>query len=86
MGCCFSPVLADAAIAVHGAVHNTFNVQRHVISRRTLRLFRAEAMQQWDAATMAAQPSSVLRSVAAQSSCRDKALSRWLRGRAASKY
>jgi len=37
------------------------------------RIFRAEAMQQWHAATMAALPSSVLRSVAAQSSCRDKA-------------
>jgi putative transposase len=39
---------------MHAAVYNTFNVQRHLISRRTLRLFRAEAMQQWQAATMAA--------------------------------
>jgi len=29
---------------MHAAVHNTFNVQRHLISRRTLRLFEAEAM------------------------------------------
>ena len=41
-------------LATHAAVHNTFNVQRHLISRPTLRLFRAEAMQQWHAATMAA--------------------------------
>jgi hypothetical protein len=39
---------------MHAAVHNTFNVQRHLISRRTLRLCRAGAMQQWHAATMAA--------------------------------
>jgi len=39
---------------MHAAAHNTFNVQRHLISRRSLRLFRAEAMQQWHAATMAA--------------------------------
>ena len=45
---------AQRFLAMHAAVHNTFNVQRHLISRRTLRLFRAEAMQQWHAATMAA--------------------------------
>jgi putative transposase len=33
---------------------NTFNVQRHLISRRTLRLFRAEEMQEWRAVTTAA--------------------------------
>jgi putative transposase len=45
---------AQRFLALHAAVHNTFNVHRHLISRRTLRLFRAEAMQQWHAATMAA--------------------------------
>jgi len=45
---------AQRFVAMHAAVHNTFNVQRHLISRRTLRLFRVEAMQQWHAATMAA--------------------------------
>ncbi len=45
---------AQRFLAMHAAVHNTFNVQRHLISRRTLHLFRAEAMQQWHAATMAA--------------------------------
>ncbi len=32
-------------INIHVAV--TFNLQRHLISRRTLRLFRAEATEQW---------------------------------------
>jgi putative transposase len=45
---------AQRFLALHAVVHNTFNVQRHLISRCTLRLFRAEAMQQWHAATMAA--------------------------------
>ena len=45
---------AQRFLTLHAAVHNTFNVQRHLISRRTLRLFRAEAMRQWHAATMAA--------------------------------
>jgi putative transposase len=43
---------AQRFLAMHAAVHNTFNVQRHLISRRTLRLFRAEAMHH--AATLAA--------------------------------
>ena len=32
------------------AVHNTFNIQRHLISRSTLRIFRAEATAAWEAA------------------------------------
>ena len=45
---------AQRFLALHAAVHNTFNVQRHLISRRTLRLLQAESMHQWHAATMAA--------------------------------
>ncbi len=41
-------------ISVHAAAYNTFNVQRHLISRRTLRVFRADAMAQWYAAAAAA--------------------------------
>ena len=41
-------------LAIHAPVHNTFNVQRHLVSRRTLRLFRAEANQAWQTATTAA--------------------------------
>ena len=49
-----SPGAAQRFLSVHAAVHNTFNVQRHLVSRRTLRRFRAETMQQWRVATMAA--------------------------------
>ncbi len=45
---------AQRFLSAHAAVHNTFNVQRHLISRHTLRAFRAEAMAQWRAATAAA--------------------------------
>jgi putative transposase len=38
---------------VHAAVHNTFNLQRHLISRSTLRAFRAEAAARWQAAVAA---------------------------------
>ena len=34
---------AQRFLSVHSAVHNTFNFQRHLISRSTLRIFRAEA-------------------------------------------
>jgi transposase-like protein len=33
--------------SVHAAVHNTFNLQRHLISRSTLRIVGAEAAAQW---------------------------------------
>jgi hypothetical protein len=39
---------------VYGAVHNTFNFQRHLISRSTLRIFRAEATAEWQDAVAAA--------------------------------
>jgi putative transposase len=35
---------------MHAATYNTFNLQRHLISRRTLRTFRAKAMADWNAA------------------------------------
>jgi hypothetical protein len=44
----------DTQRSMHAAVHNTFNVQRHLISRPAQRLFQTEAMQEWHAATMAA--------------------------------
>jgi transposase-like protein len=40
-----SPGAAQRFLAAHAAVYNTFNLQRHLISRRTLRLFRANAMK-----------------------------------------
>src|ERR671933_674056 len=45
---------AQRFLATHAAVHNTFNLQRHLISRRTLRRFRTAAMEQWRVATAAA--------------------------------
>jgi len=40
--------------AIHAAVYNVFNIQRHLISRRTLRVFRDQAMLTWRQATVAA--------------------------------
>src|SRR6266404_1074405 len=44
---------AQRFVSTHAAVYNTFNAQRHLISRPTLRRFRAEAMETWNAATVA---------------------------------
>jgi transposase-like protein len=41
---------AQRFLSIHAAVHNTFNFQRHLISRSTLRTFRAEARAEWEAA------------------------------------
>ena len=41
-------------VALHAAAYNTFNVQRHLISRRTLREFRDQAMADWKTAAEAA--------------------------------
>ena len=49
-----SPGSAQRFLSAHAAVHNTFNLQRHLISRRTLRTFRAEAAHAWQIATAAA--------------------------------
>ena len=48
-----SPGSAQRFLSTHSAVYNTFNIQRHLISRCTLRAFRAEAVAQWHAATSA---------------------------------
>ena len=45
---------AQRFLSMHAAVHNTFNLQRHLISRSTLRIFRAEATAQWQGAVAAA--------------------------------
>ena len=45
---------AQRFLAIHAAVYNTFNVQRHLIRRSTLRHLRDEAMAAWSAATVAA--------------------------------
>jgi len=48
-----SPGSAQRFLSSHAAVHNTFNVQRHLVSRNTLRVLRDEALQNWRAATAA---------------------------------
>ncbi|KLK93792.1 transposase [Microvirga vignae] len=45
---------AQRFLSVHSAIYNTFNLQRHLISRQTLRLVRAKAAAQWHLATAAA--------------------------------
>jgi transposase-like protein len=45
---------AQRFLSAHAAVHNSFNLQRHLVSRRTLRRFRTEAAEHWVKATAAA--------------------------------
>jgi transposase-like protein len=49
-----SPGSAQRFLSTHAAIYNSFYTQRHLISRNTLRQFRAEAMEQWRDATAAA--------------------------------
>jgi transposase-like protein len=38
---------AQRFLSMHAAIHNTFNLQPHLVSRSTLRIFRAEAANEW---------------------------------------
>jgi putative transposase len=49
-----SPGSAQKFLSTHAAVHNTFNVQRHLTSAHTHRAFRAAAMSTWRAAVATA--------------------------------
>jgi putative transposase len=49
-----SPGSARRFVSMHAATYNTFNLQRHLISRRSLRTFRAQPMTDWNAAAAAA--------------------------------
>ena len=49
-----SPGSAQQFLSMHAAVHNTFNLQQHLVSRATLRIFRSDAAAQWRSATAAA--------------------------------
>jgi len=42
---------AQRFVSTHSAIYNTFNLQRHLVSRKTLRTFRAAAMAEWAAAS-----------------------------------
>ena len=46
-----SPGSAQRFLSTHAAAYNTFYTQRHLISRKTLRQFRGEAMSTWQTAT-----------------------------------
>jgi putative transposase len=59
---------AQRFLSTHAAIYNTLNVQRHLISRKTLRKFRTEAMNRWDAVTIAALYTATP-SIFAQQSC-----------------
>ena len=48
-----SPGSAQRFLSVNAAVQNTFNVQRPLTSRGTLRVFREEAFRTWPAVTAA---------------------------------
>lgn len=45
---------AQRFVSTHSAIYNVFNLQRHLVSRKTLRTFRAAAMAEWNAASAAA--------------------------------
>jgi len=45
---------AQRFLSIYGPIYNLFNVQRHLISRRTLRIFRNQAMAEWQTVTTAA--------------------------------
>jgi putative transposase len=40
---------------IHSVVHNTFNHQRHLVSRSTLRILTAEAAARWQDAVAVAK-------------------------------
>src|SRR5260370_32633748 len=48
-----SPGSAQRFLSVHVAVHNTFNTQRHLTSRKALRVLTDEAFETWRTATAA---------------------------------
>ena len=48
-----SPGSAQRFLTVHAAVHNTFNTQRHLTSRKALRVLRDAAFDSWRTAAAA---------------------------------
>lgn len=47
MGRFKSPGSMQRFLSIHDAIYNHFNLQRHLISRRTLRQTRAKAFTEW---------------------------------------
>ena len=48
-----SQASAQSFLSSHGPIYNLFNVPRHLISRRTLRIFRNQATVEWKIVTAA---------------------------------
>ena len=44
---------AQRFVSTHSAIYNTFNIQRHLTSRKTMRTFRTAAMAEWNTASAA---------------------------------
>ena len=42
---------AQRFVSTHSAIYNTFNLQRHLVSRNTMRIFRAAAFAEWSLAS-----------------------------------
>lgn len=40
-------------IATHSAIYNTFNIQRYLTYRKTMRAFRSAAVAEWNSASTA---------------------------------
>lgn len=49
-----SQASAQRFLSSHGPIYNLFNIQRHLISRHTLRTFRNQAIEEWRFVTAAA--------------------------------
>jgi putative transposase len=64
---------AQRFLSMHAAVHNTFNLQRHLISRSTLRIFRTEATHSGKMPSLRHDARRVLTLNACSIDCRDKA-------------
>ncbi len=47
---------AQRFVSTHSAIYNTFNIQRHLVSRKTMRVFRRAAMAEWSAASAVTCP------------------------------
>ena len=45
---------AQLFTSTHSAIYNCFNIQRHLVTRNTMRQFRSSAMAEWNAASSAA--------------------------------
>jgi putative transposase len=53
-GCFKTPASAQRFLCAHSAIYNTFNIQRHLISRRVLRILRGQASVAWQSVACAA--------------------------------